>query len=140
MKVLICSVRVRSCVSISGTVSGIGTGTSAGSTPDEEVDTAASGMGAGAGRGVEGCSTGVALVRRGSATGSFENFSNAKSNTCSGSFGLNVTFAVICAGSGSFPICASRYRPLRTKGTAEISFVVRVAASNLWFVTMRAET
>ena len=58
MNARICSVRVRSCASISGTVSGIGSGTSAGSTFDSDsVGAAPPAAGAG-GRGA------AAVVRR----------------------------------------------------------------------------
>src|ERR1700724_1400994 len=91
------SERVRSCASISGTVSGIGTGISAGSTPDDR-----SGVDAGGARGVIGIA--FVILVAGTVFGSFENPSKLKSKRCSWSPALNVTFANIGAGKGRLPI------------------------------------
>src|SRR5712671_4382283 len=118
----ICSVRVRSCDSISGTVSGIGSRTSAGSTPDESLDAAGAGAPAAApGLFTGAVAAGTALVIVGVAVapggGSFEYVTNVKSNRLCGPSALNCTCAYIAAGNGSLPIAACRERPLRTSGT-----------------------
>ena len=93
---------MRSCASISGTVSGIGTATSAGSTPDATdpvVPTSGDGVGSGvaaaAAAGTAGIASGIAVITRGAAGGSFEKPSKVKSNRCSESPGLKDTFADI---------------------------------------------
>src|SRR5262249_30373402 len=101
MNILICSLRVRSCTSISGTVSGTGTGTSAASIDDGAVSTSA-----GAGGAVADAAAGavvaageVDVVVTTGAGASFENFSKMKSNWCSGAAGWNFTLAWIVAGN-----------------------------------------
>ena len=104
--------RVRSCASVSGTVSGIGSGTSAGSTPDEiSAPPGAATATVGAGVGLDaGVGTGGALVIRGPgpAAGSFEYAGNVKSKRLSGASALNFTFAYISAGNGSLPTVPCR--------------------------------
>src|SRR4051812_41552370 len=116
----ICSVRVLSCASISGTVSGIGSGTSAGSIPDEAV-VGVGGVATGGGA-TDGVATGgvvlagaaLVIVAVGSACGSFEYAGKVKSNRLSLPVAVNFTSAYISVGSGSLPMVACRYLPLRT--------------------------
>src|SRR5881628_3175150 len=97
MKARICSARVRSWASISGTVSGIGTGISAGSTVEDRSGTAV-GAAATTGAAVD-AGTGITLVIvvDGATFGSFENASKLKSKRLPRSPGLKATFAYICA-------------------------------------------
>src|SRR4051794_37982600 len=121
------SVRVFNCASISGTVSGIGSGTSAGSMPDAApagLRSAGVAGGGAAGAVVAGAvvagaalgAAGAALVMVGAAIvcGSFENAGKVKSNRFALAPGVNVTLAYISAGSGSLPIAACIVAPLRT--------------------------
>src|SRR5262245_1068622 len=119
----ICSVRVRSWASISGTVSGMGTGIKAGSTDDERSGAGVGGVAAGVE--VAGDVAGIAavVVADGATFGSFEKASKLKSKRVSRSPGLKATFAYIFAGNGCLPIGAWRYRPLRTSGIS-LSFPV----------------
>src|SRR5580765_5473399 len=101
MNPLICSVRVRSCDRISGTVSGIGSGISPGSGPTEVTAPPDSPPGVITGVVVAGDvdGMGVTSVPAGTGAGSFENLSNVKSKTLWRPVGENVTFACIDAGS-----------------------------------------
>src|SRR5262245_41231083 len=132
MKRLICSVRCDNCTIISGTVSGIGRGTSPGSTPGDGEDAAAGGaaivgiagfaalvaLGGLCALGGFGDAVAPAVVVTG-ATGSFEYSGNVKSKWFSGELDLNFSLAAISAGNASLPIFASRKRPFWT-GTSGI--------------------
>src|SRR5262245_25982820 len=117
MKRRICSVRCDNCASISGTVSGIGSGTRPGSTPDEDARVAGfagfDGLSMFAGFG-EGFVFAAAFVVVTGATGSCEYSGNVKSKWCSGDVVLNFSFAAISAGNASLPTLASRKRPFCT--------------------------
>ena len=75
-------------------------------------------------------------------TTSFENAGNEKSKRLSLSSGPNEIFAVICAGSDSGSMRASRNAPFRasTSGADDNSLFVLVAGSKISLITTRART
>src|SRR5262245_8131756 len=117
MKRLICSVRCDNCASISGTLSGIGSGISPGSTPPAAGAEGGGGAAAGAGDGGAGTAFDAGALGAGfgagvvpaapvvvtGAIGSFEYSGKVKSKWFSGAAALNFSFAASSAGNASLP-------------------------------------